>query len=317
MPKHQSTAAQSARKDARGGVKYTSALRAREAKTIATPDAHVLQFLAERSGNLYQLVGGIAAALAHSEQRVLVLKEASDSWTWNFGRRGRRKPEPVTPPEPETTPVWASTSGPGTLVTHTCVWETRGPASNRGFPERDRSLLETTVHDARSDYDVIVLLPYRGWAYPNREIATAFVAVGEVDDFPHTDCRVMLPGTLEEQGVPLSPEQCSAVLRERCLSFLFNHLAVPVDGLIWQLNWKLPVDTKYLAAVDCDMDRAGLHTLGWTTQDKPALHQQLPEAHELQDPDFVQPYQQIAARLRRSLDSLPAVMSLAGRSSNS
>ncbi len=37
---------------------------------------------------------------------------------------------------------------------------------------------------------------------------------------------------------------------------LNTHLPVPLDGLIWQSHWKLPVDAAYLAAIDRDMDRA-------------------------------------------------------------
>ncbi|MFG2227716.1 hypothetical protein [Streptomyces sp. NPDC048644] len=307
MPKHQPTAAQAARNDTRSGGKYTTALRARQA-TTKTPGTHVLQFLAERSGNLHQLVGGIAAALAHSGQRVLLLQEVADYWELAFIRRGRKKPQPVASPEPETIVLWESPSDRGTLARHTCMWETRGKARpTRGFPERDRSLLQAAVNAARPDYDLIVLMPYGGWAYPVREAATTFVALGEVDDFPHTDCRVFLPESREERGVPLSPEQSAAVLRDRCLSFLFNHLPVPLDGLIWQSQRKLPVDAAYLAAIDRDMDRVGLRPLGWVTHERwPAPYQQLPEPEQLQDPGFVQPYRPIAARLRTAIDSRPA-----------
>ncbi|WP_331749054.1 hypothetical protein [Streptomyces chartreusis] len=61
MPKNQSTAAQSARQASRSGGKYTEALR--RATISNMPHVpHVLRFLAERSGNHYQVVGGIAAA---------------------------------------------------------------------------------------------------------------------------------------------------------------------------------------------------------------------------------------------------------------
>ncbi|MFB6784874.1 hypothetical protein ACFCX0_48540 [Streptomyces sp. NPDC056352] len=98
MPKNQSTAAQTARRASRSGGKYTEALR--RAKTSKTAHAQrVLRFLAERSGNLYYLVGGIAAAWAHSGQRVLLLEEAEDYWRWTMsgvGRsRGRRKKDRV------------------------------------------------------------------------------------------------------------------------------------------------------------------------------------------------------------------------------
>jgi hypothetical protein len=46
----------------------------------------------------------------------------------------------------------------------------------RGFPERDRSLPEAAVSDTRGEYDVIVLLPYRGCTYPDREMAMAYSA---------------------------------------------------------------------------------------------------------------------------------------------
>ncbi|WP_258177332.1 hypothetical protein [Streptomyces solincola] len=52
--------------------------------------------------------------------------------------------------------------------------------------------------------------------------------------------------------MPLSPEQSAAVLRERCLGFLFGfpHLPIHLDGVIWQVNDELPVDKDYLAGVD-------------------------------------------------------------------
>ncbi|MFJ8670269.1 hypothetical protein [Streptomyces sp. NPDC093600] len=70
MPKNQSTAAQTARWASRSGGKYTEARR-RATTSEAPRTPHVLRFLAEHSGNLYHLVGGIAAAWAHSGQRVL------------------------------------------------------------------------------------------------------------------------------------------------------------------------------------------------------------------------------------------------------
>lgn len=315
MPKNQSTAAQSARRASRSGGKYTEALR--RATTSDTPHApHVLRFLAERSGNLCHLVGGIAAAWAHSGQRVLLLEEAEDYWRWTMsgvGRsRSRRKKEtePATPPEPTTSTLWASPDGPGLLTRHTRMWEVRHPAqeNNRGFPRTDRGPLAVAVADALDAYDAIVLLP-KHWSYPDRENATAHVVLGEIDVFPDTDCRTALPGPGgEEMGVPLSPEQSAAVLRERCLGFLFGfpHLPIALDGVIWQSNWELPVDATYLAGVDQDMNRAGLRPLGWTFAGRrPAPYEQLPEADQLKDPDFVQRYQPIARRLRTVLDARP------------
>ncbi|MDC0773895.1 hypothetical protein [Streptomyces sp. HD] len=74
------------------------------------------------------------------------------------------------------------------------MWEVRHPAreSDRGFPRTDRSPLTAAVADALDAYDVIVLLP-RYWSYPDRESATAHVVLGEIDIFPHTDCRTALP----------------------------------------------------------------------------------------------------------------------------
>jgi hypothetical protein len=148
-----------------------------------------------------------------------------------------------------------------------------------------------------------------GWSSPEREKATAHVVLGEIDIFPHTDCRTTLPGPGgEERGVPLSPEQSAAVLRERCLSFLFGspHLPIQLHGVIWQSNGKLPADANYLAGVDRDMNRAGLRPLGWTLSERwPAPHRQLPEPDQLEDLSFVQWYQPIAKRLRTELDALP------------
>ncbi|WP_328335895.1 MULTISPECIES: hypothetical protein [unclassified Streptomyces] len=238
MPKNQSTAAQSARKDARRGAKYTESLRLRNAAagTEAAPTgAPVLRFLAEGGGNLYHLVGGITAAWAHSGQRILLLEEAEDYWQWSmtFHSRGRRKrAAPAAPPEPVTSTLFTSSTGSGALVHHSCMWEARHPSkeSNRGLPRTDRSPLKEAIDSARNTYDVVVLLPRLGWSYPDRENATAHVVLGEVDVFPHTDCRVVMPGTGgEEQGVPLSPEQSAAVLRERCLSFLFGSPRPPCN----------------------------------------------------------------------------------------
>ncbi|MER5376258.1 hypothetical protein [Streptomyces sp. NPDC002553] len=320
MPKNQSTAAQSARRASRSGEKYTEALR--RAKAVDAPHTpHVLRFLAENSGNLHYLVGGIAAAWAHSGQRVLLLQEAENYWRWTtngvFDRRsrgrGRRKKaiEPAAPPEPTTSTLWASPDGPGLLTRHTCMWEVRHPSqeNDRGVPRTDRSPLTAAVADARDAYDVIVLMP-RYWSYPDRETATAHVVLGEIDIFPHTDCRTALPGPRgEEKGVPLSPEQSAAVLRERCLGFLFGspHLPIQLDGVIWQSNGELPVDADYLAGVDRDMNRAGLRPLGWALSERrPFPYRQLPEPDQLQDPSFVQQYQPIAGRLRTVLDARPA-----------
>ncbi|MGW4984254.1 hypothetical protein [Streptomyces mirabilis] len=187
MPKNQSTAAQSARRASRSGEKYTEALR-RAGTGDAQHAPHVLRFLAERSGNLHYLVGGIAAAWAHSGQRVLLLEEAEDYWRWSMsgvGRsRSRRKKEiePATPPEPTTSTLWASPDGPGLLVHHTCMWQVRHPSqeSHRGLPRTDRGPLTAAVADALDAYDVIVLLP-RYWSYPERESATAHVVLGEID----------------------------------------------------------------------------------------------------------------------------------------
>ncbi|MFI8515434.1 hypothetical protein ACIGHB_30325 [Streptomyces sp. NPDC085460] len=316
MPKNQSTAAQSARRASRDGAKYTDALR--RAKAVEAPrPPHVLRFLAERSGNLYHLVGGIAAAWAYSGQRVLLLEEAEDYWRWTMSGAGRsrrrrmKETEPATPPEPATSTLWSSPDGPGVLTRHTCMWATRHPAQekDRGFPRTDRSPLAAAVADAVDAYDVIVLLP-KYWSYPDREIATAHVVLGEIDVFPDTDCRTALPGPgAEERGVPLSPEQSAAVLRERCLGFLFGslHLPITLDGAIWQSNWELPVDAAYLQGVDRDMNRVGLRPLGWSLAGRlPLQHRQLPGHDQLEDPGFVQQYQLIATSLRTALAARPA-----------
>ncbi|MCX4681939.1 hypothetical protein OG413_42845 [Streptomyces sp. NBC_01433] len=151
------------------------------------------------------------------------------------GRGRRKRIEPASPPEPTAGTLWASPDGPGALVHHTLMWEVRHPSkeSNRGPPRTDRSPLKASVADTLGAYGVIVLLPRRCWSYPDREHATAHVVLGEVDVFPHVDCRVALPGTGdEEEGVPLSPERSAVVLRERCLGFLFGfpHLPIVLDG---------------------------------------------------------------------------------------
>ncbi|WP_406486617.1 hypothetical protein [Streptomyces sp. NBC_01563] len=318
MPKNHSTAAQTARRASRSGGKYTEALRHANSEMPSAP--HVLRFLAERSGNLYQLVGGIAAAWAHSGQRVLLLEEAEGYWRWTMSgvldrrSRGRRKKEtgPATPPEPTTSALWASPDGPGLLVHHTCMWEVRhlSRESDRGLPRTDRSPLAAAVAGSLDAYDVIVLLPKSAWSYPDRESATAHVVLGEIDIFPDSDCRTALPGPGgEERGAPLGPEQSAAVLRERCLGFLFGFPSLPIqlDGVIWQANGELPVDADYLAGVDQDMNRAGLRPLGWTIAERrPDPHKQLPKPDQLNDPSFVQRYRPIAGRLREALDTRPA-----------
>ncbi|MEV0695913.1 hypothetical protein [Streptomyces sp. NPDC050388] len=135
------------------------------------------------------------------------------------------------------------------------------------------------------------------------------VVLGEIAIFPDADCRTALPGPGgEESGVPLSPEQSAAVLRERCLGFLFGFPSLPIqlDGVIWQSNGELPVDADYLAGVDRDMNRAGLRPLGWTLCERwPDQHRQLPASDRMKDPGFVQRYQPVAGRLRMALDARP------------
>ncbi|GAA3163811.1 hypothetical protein [Streptomyces ramulosus] len=319
MPKNQSTAAQSARRASRSGDKYTEALRRAKTSDATPRTPHVVRFLAERSSNLYHLVGGITAAWAHSGQRVLLLEEAEDYWRWTMSgvtrsrRRRKKETEPAAPPEPTTSTLWASPDGPGVLMRHICMWEVRHPSreSNRGWPRTDRGPLAATVAGALDAYDVIVLLPKSGWSYPDRENATAHVVLGEIDVFPDADCRTALPVPGgEEKGVPLSPEQSAAVLRERCLDFLFGFPNRPIrlDGVIWQSNGELPVDADYLAGVDRDMNRAGLRPLGWTLAGRwPDQPRQLP-VDQMKNPGFVQRYQAVAERLRTALDARPATV---------
>ncbi|MFD5764269.1 hypothetical protein ACFWIN_00385 [Streptomyces sp. NPDC127049] len=182
--------------------------------------------------------------------------------------------------------------------------DTFRPMTGHPLPRTDRSLLAAAVADAVDAHDVIVLLP-RCWSYPDREFATAHVVLGEIDDFPDTGCRTLLPGFGgEEKGVSLSPEQSAAVLRERCLGFPFGsaHLPITLDGVIWQLNWELPVDADYLQGVDGDMNRAGLRLLGWSLVGRlPLPYKQLPGPDQLRDPGFVQRFQPITTRLRTAL----------------
>ncbi|MFE5974321.1 hypothetical protein ACFQ64_19430 [Streptomyces sp. NPDC056460] len=311
MPK-QTTASQRARKDARAGAKYTEALRARKAGlTIPAADGpHVVRFLAEHAGSLHHLVGGIAAACAHSGQRVLLLQEASDAWMWAMRprRRGRPQPADATPPEPETKVLWAAPSdAPGRLVHHTCTWAELEPQPDnqrRGLPRYNRGQLHAALEAARADYDVIVLIPDRSWSYPDRELATAHIVLADVDDFPHTDCCNVMSGGREETGTPLSPEQSAAVLRDRCLRFLFfHHPAPPLTGVIWKTHGKPPVDAAYLAGIDDDMDRVGVPTLGWAPHNKGEEYKELPDLYQLQDTDFVRPYAPIATRMHEVLSA--------------
>ncbi|MFE0776794.1 hypothetical protein [Streptomyces sp. NPDC058861] len=313
MPK-QTTAARLARQDARAGVKYTEALRAREAGLTPSPvEPRIVRFLAERSGELYQLVGGIAAAWAHSGQRVLLLQEASDTWRWTMHprNRGRRKQAPATPPEPTTSVLWTPPAdAPGRLAHRTCMWEVPVPRQEheRGFPRRDRSQLHTALHEVEGDYDLIVMIPNHSWAYPERDLNAAHIVLANVDDFPDTDCRGVLPGSLEEIGIPLSPEQSAAVLRERYLAFLFNihRLALPLLGAVWQTYGPPPVEEAYLAGIDRDMARVGLPTLGWApSTERSTVYKSLPTPEQLQEPAFVRRYAPIATRMRTALDARP------------
>ncbi|MET8630281.1 hypothetical protein ABZW30_42355 [Kitasatospora sp. NPDC004669] len=303
MPKNQTTAAQGARQDARAGAKFTSALRTRQAQAARrSRRMPVLRFLASGGRDLYELVGGIAATWAQQGQRVLLLQEANSRWrTAGLVRRGRRREISVpTPPEPTSAILWQHPTGAGLLAHHTFVWNP-GPMT-----ASDRAPLQVAVAQARDDYDVVVLLPDRNWSFPDRDVATMHVAVAQVEDFPHTDCRIALPDTFEERGIPLSPEQSAAVLRERYLSFLFGipHLPVELSGLILQVREEIPVDDAYLDGVERDMDRAGLRTLGWTTFTGFGTgHRRLPEPSELSCPDFLAPYARIAARLHQRLES--------------
>ncbi|MFF2080649.1 hypothetical protein ACFVXG_38525 [Kitasatospora sp. NPDC058162] len=308
MPKHQTTAAQAARQDVKTGAKYTTALRTRRAAAPAR--TAVVRFLAQESGHLYELIGGIAAAWADTGLRVLLLEETDSGWRWTLPSGRRRQPVTRTEPEPVTVVLWEQLAGPGTLVHHTCVWDVWGPG-DRGMPVHDRTALRTAVAAAREAYDIVVLLPDGSWSYPERELATASIAAVDLNDFPHTDCRVAVPGTYEHRGAPLSPEQCAAVLRERHLSFLygFGLAALPIepDGLIWQLHGKAPVDDDYLQRVDRDMARVGLRTLGWATTEPLPLRPRrgLPTPEQLASPDFVGPHREIAARLRQVPGVLP------------
>ncbi|MEU6018042.1 hypothetical protein ABZ826_29615 [Streptomyces sp. NPDC047515] len=100
------------------------------------------------------------------------------------------------------------------------------------------------------------------WSYPDAESTNAHVVLADIDNLAHTDCRSLLPGSLQETGVPLAPEQRAAVLRNRCLSFLFNihGLAVPLEGVTWQTHGKQSVDAAYLTGIDRDMARGGLQS---------------------------------------------------------
>ncbi|MFE7573350.1 hypothetical protein ACFU5Z_01265 [Streptomyces sp. NPDC057521] len=154
-------------------------------------------------------------------------------------------------------------------------------------------------------------MPRPGWSYPDRESATAHVVLGEINLFPDVDCRTALPGRRgEATGVPLSPEQSAAVLRERHLDFLFGLSSLPIrlDGVIWQSNGELPVDADYLAGVDRDMDRAGLRPLGWTLAARWSDQRRQLPVGQMKDPDFVHRYQAVAERLRAALNARPVTV---------
>lgn len=141
------------------------------------------------------------------------------------------------------------------------MWEVRDPSgeSDRGLPRTDRNPLAAALVGALDAYDVILLLPKSAWSYPDRENATAHVVLGEINVAPDAGCRTAFPQARRRRQVrSLSPEESAAVLRERCLGFLFGFPSPPVrlDGLIWQSNGELPVDAIYLADIDRDMNRA-------------------------------------------------------------
>ncbi len=141
-------------------AKCTGALRRAVSRdTQGAP--RVLRFLAERSGNLCHLVGGIVAACAHSGQRTLLLEEAEDYWRWTmsgvFGCRGRgrhRQTGPAAPPEPTARALWVSADGSGLLICGTCTGDPPGTGEWRGWPRTVRSPLTPAVADGLRRHSV-------------------------------------------------------------------------------------------------------------------------------------------------------------------
>lgn len=296
MPKQQTTAGQAARRDARTGAKYTVALRTRQARAVPpSGQPPVVRFLAEGCHDIHRMTGGIAAARARRGERVLLLEESDPYWRMTHllkHWRQRKRPEAV-PPQPTTSALWRCSRGSGLIDHHTCLWR-QDPT------QPDRTLLQDAVAAAGKDYDLILLIPDGSWSNPERSVAAVHIAIGVVHDFPHTDCRTVVPGTDEEHGIPLTPQQSAAVLRERCLSHLFGPFQppVPVAGVVWRVRHEPPVDRGYLDRIDQDMRRVGLPTIAWSViPDFVMEMDRLPTAAQLADPHFSQPYEQIADHL--------------------
>lgn len=101
----------------------------------------------------------------------------------------------------------------------------------------------------------------------------------------------------------LSPEQCAAVLRLRCLRFLFEDCdddPVPLDGVIWRVRGPLPVTEAYLAGVDRDMAQFGVRTLAWSPWTRgSAWVCGVPSPKQFAEPAFVGHYGEVSAQVRR------------------
>ncbi|MGW2401732.1 hypothetical protein ACWCYY_34785 [Kitasatospora sp. NPDC001664] len=291
---NQPTPARAARRAARTGTKYGDALRTFRPPRPA-PLPVIVRFLSDRSYDVHSTVGGIVASWAHQGERVLVLEEADPDWRLfqALTHSGRRKKQEPVPPAPVTRVLWEQPGGTGRLTHHTCLWQ-QGP-----IMQRDRSLLLDALEATREQHDLVVLLPHGGWSYPEDDVAAVHVALGAVDDFPHTDCRMTWPAG-EQRSVDLTPEQSAAVLRDRCLAPLFRNWRKPavLEGVVWRVRGDLPVDGGYLEAVDQDMLRAGIRSFGWAVTPRfPSTDTNLPDDAKLADPAFLQSYRPAAVQL--------------------
>lgn len=269
MPKAQSTAEQRARRDARKGTKYTTALRAHTQESPSR--GQVVQFLARNLHDHVYIIGGIAAAWAHLGQRVLLLRDREPDVRMPSLERVKGKwvsVEPPSPPGPYSVPLWTPAphkGSQGRLAEQDLAWY-----STEASPDRPtNSPLRDAIGYARETFDFIILLPsfVLSDLWHPYDVADHFIAIAGVGDLPRTERRIGRTGTTQVVHQPqLTPQQSAAVLRDRHLSFLHRH-DVAVHGLVCHGEAEAhSTDPAFYNAVAKDMSDSGVPLLGWVAQ---------------------------------------------------